>query len=99
MNIKDLDKIQQGSFVTPEDLERHELELKEMADKVREEQELEEQKKEFRKMLGLDKKPFVKSFKIPGRNETCPCGSGKKYKKCCMEEDSKILKKIYDKRR
>jgi hypothetical protein len=19
----------------------------------------------------------------PGRNETCPCGSGKKYKKCC----------------
>ncbi|MFC4354248.1 SEC-C metal-binding domain-containing protein [Chryseomicrobium palamuruense] len=19
-----------------------------------------------------------------GRNETCPCGSGKKYKKCCM---------------
>lgn len=22
-----------------------------------------------------------------GRNETCPCGSGKKYKKCCMEKD------------
>jgi len=20
-----------------------------------------------------------------GRNELCPCGSGKKYKKCCME--------------
>ena len=20
-----------------------------------------------------------------GRNEPCPCGSGKKYKKCCME--------------
>ena len=19
----------------------------------------------------------------PGRNDTCPCGSGKKYKKCC----------------
>ncbi|MFT4590249.1 MAG: hypothetical protein ACI8QF_004376, partial [Limisphaerales bacterium] len=19
-----------------------------------------------------------------GRNDTCPCGSGKKYKKCCM---------------
>ena len=22
-----------------------------------------------------------------GRNEPCPCGSGKKYKKCCMKED------------
>lgn len=21
--------------------------------------------------------------KVPGRNEPCPCGSGKKYKKCC----------------
>ncbi len=20
----------------------------------------------------------------PGRNESCPCGSGKKYKKCCL---------------
>jgi len=24
-----------------------------------------------------------------GRNEKCHCGSGKKYKKCCMEKDSK----------
>lgn len=22
-----------------------------------------------------------------GRNETCPCGSGKKYKKCCLDKD------------
>lgn len=22
-----------------------------------------------------------------GRNETCPCGSGKKYKKCCLQEN------------
>lgn len=22
-----------------------------------------------------------------GRNDPCPCGSGKKYKKCCMEKD------------
>ena len=21
-----------------------------------------------------------------GRNESCPCGSGKKYKKCCLAE-------------
>lgn len=25
----------------------------------------------------------VKKTKKPGRNEPCPCGSGKKYKKCC----------------
>ena len=26
--------------------------------------------------------PIVKD-KIPGRNDLCPCGSGKKYKHCC----------------
>jgi len=30
----------------------------------------------------LEKKPVVKGEKI-GRNDPCPCGSGKKYKKCC----------------
>ncbi|MBW2099144.1 MAG: SEC-C domain-containing protein [Deltaproteobacteria bacterium] len=24
-------------------------------------------------------------MKKPGRNELCPCGSGKKYKKCCLD--------------
>jgi preprotein translocase subunit SecA len=28
-------------------------------------------------------KPYVRSDKKVGRNEPCPCGSGKKYKKCC----------------
>jgi hypothetical protein len=23
----------------------------------------------------------------PGRNEPCPCGSGRKYKQCCLEKD------------
>jgi hypothetical protein len=27
-----------------------------------------------------------------GRNDPCPCGSGKKYKKCCEE---KVLKKKF----
>ncbi len=26
--------------------------------------------------------PYVAPYK-PGRNDPCPCGSGKKYKKCC----------------
>lgn len=28
--------------------------------------------------------PFVKEQPAVGRNDPCPCGSGKKYKKCCM---------------
>ncbi len=26
-----------------------------------------------------------------GRNDPCPCGSGKKYKKCCFEKDQERL--------
>lgn len=32
----------------------------------------------------VDTKPKAKKV---GRNEQCPCGSGKKYKKCCLEKD------------
>jgi uncharacterized protein YecA (UPF0149 family) len=28
---------------------------------------------------------------LPGRNEPCPCGSGKKYKKCCLRKDMEAL--------
>ena len=31
----------------------------------------------------VQKKPVVKSEKV-GRNDPCPCGSGKKYKHCCL---------------
>ncbi len=24
---------------------------------------------------------------MPGRNDSCPCGSGRKYKKCCMRNN------------
>jgi hypothetical protein len=27
------------------------------------------------------------SRKAPGRNDPCPCGSGKKYKQCCLAKD------------
>ena len=40
---------------------------------------------ETRKRLTLEQKKartIVKGEKI-GRNDPCPCGSGKKYKKCC----------------
>jgi preprotein translocase subunit SecA len=32
---------------------------------------------------GAEAKPVVRSSKKVGRNELCPCGSGKKYKRCC----------------
>ena len=28
-----------------------------------------------------------------GRNSPCPCGSGRKYKKCCLEKDARRLRK------
>jgi hypothetical protein len=31
-------------------------------------------------------KPIVNPGSKLGRNDPCPCGSGKKYKKCCMRE-------------
>jgi len=30
-----------------------------------------------------------------GRNDPCPCGSGKKYKKCCMNKDNDLSNKIF----
>lgn len=33
-----------------------------------------------------DAQPYVRSGKKIGRNEPCPCGSGKKYKQCCMNK-------------
>ncbi len=33
--------------------------------------------------IGGRPKPLVKKEKKVGRNDPCPCGSGKKYKKCC----------------
>jgi uncharacterized protein YecA (UPF0149 family) len=28
--------------------------------------------------------PYVRATLKVGRNDPCPCGSGKKYKKCCL---------------
>ncbi|MBQ7255613.1 MAG: preprotein translocase subunit SecA [Oscillospiraceae bacterium] len=34
----------------------------------------------------VKKQPVVKKIKV-GRNDPCPCGSGKKYKNCCLDKD------------
>ena len=31
--------------------------------------------------------PYRRETPKIGRNEPCPCGSGKKYKKCCRDKD------------
>jgi len=33
---------------------------------------------------GDAEQPFVNALRDVGRNDPCPCGSGKKYKKCCL---------------
>lgn len=30
----------------------------------------------------------IRNEKKVGRNEACPCGSGKKYKKCCLKNNN-----------
>jgi hypothetical protein len=32
----------------------------------------------------LPPEPYVNPLRTVGRNDPCPCGSGKKYKKCCL---------------
>ena len=34
----------------------------------------------------VKRQPIVKKIKV-GRNDPCPCGSGKKYKNCCLDKD------------
>jgi methionyl aminopeptidase len=33
---------------------------------------------------------------LPGRNDPCPCGSGKKYKKCCINNDIPLTQSAQD---
>jgi len=35
----------------------------------------------------MGKDDYKRRLKHTGRNDICPCGSGKKYKKCHLEED------------
>lgn len=35
---------------------------------------------------GYEDEPYIRKNKKIGRNDPCPCGSGKKYKHCCMNK-------------
>ena len=45
------------------------------------EQEIQERRL---RQVATNNKPITKTTKKIGPNELCPCGSGKKFKKCCM---------------
>ncbi|MDT8342737.1 MAG: SEC-C metal-binding domain-containing protein, partial [Longimicrobiales bacterium] len=57
--------------------------------KEEEARELEQPSQQTRMVLshgqrkGVDKEPVRRQGPRVGRNDPCPCGSGKKYKKCC----------------
>ena len=72
------------------------------------EREKEDEKKEdltfediVKKLIKSEREQISKELNIRkaiGRNDLCPCGSGKKYKKCCMskeKEDEKTEADIY----
>lgn len=40
--------------------------------------------------------PMRRAVEKVGRNDPCPCGSGKKYKKCCYEKDQERLHQSSD---
>ena len=41
----------------------------------------------------VKKAPMKKKVKV-GRNDPCPCGSGKKYKNCCLDKDMAAGKNV-----
>ena len=43
---------------------------------------------EKERLASMPRKPFIREEPRVGRNDPCPCGSGKKYKKCCMSKDA-----------
>lgn len=66
------------------------IQSNEESDRIREEQYLEKQAereaktaKALEKFVQKNPQHFTSTLPKVGRNDPCPCGSGKKYKKCC----------------
>jgi hypothetical protein len=54
------------------------------SDRFKEDQARRKQREEEEKLAFLQPRPAINQFKAVGRNDPCPCGSGKKFKKCCL---------------
>jgi len=57
--------------------------LDELAKKTRSSDDVKAEEKLLKETKKVDP---IQGDGVPGRNEPCPCGSGKKYKKCCGAE-------------
>lgn len=47
--------------------------------------------KKFVDLVQNEMKENMEAYSKVGRNDPCPCGSGKKYKKCCLEKEKFLL--------
>ena len=54
--------------------------LQDLANRARGTEDVEAEKELLEK---TEKVEPIQADKAPGRNDPCPCGSGKKYKNCC----------------
>ncbi len=69
------------SFYSPEEIEARQSDLGD-------EDETEDVEAEDDEEFLLPVETYVRTTPKIGRNDPCPCGSGKKYKKCCLDADN-----------
>jgi hypothetical protein len=48
-------------------------------------------------MFGHKSSDYTPPAQLPGRNDPCHCGSGKKYKKCCEDKDANAKHAVLEK--
>jgi hypothetical protein len=85
-----------GDYTTDEDLSDEDLSDEDLSDEDLAEGMTDADKAEMetaidhlvkRKMNNFGDEPVRNPFRDVGRNDPCPCGSGKKFKKCCYGAD------------
>lgn len=72
--------------MAPDRVEKHTARMrkqKKMDDLARSARSSDEVEAEAELLSSAEKVKPISSDKAPGRNDPCPCGSGRKYKKCC----------------
>jgi len=68
-----------------ENINRH-LSLYEVPERIQDELNFNNSEEESQFPLWEENTPYIKKEPDTGRNAPCPCGSGKKYKKCCLNK-------------
>jgi len=66
---------------------RRRLEKTKLSDRARSTRDKTELEAEEEMIANTEKVKPIKAEGETGRNDPCPCGSGKKYKKCCGAKD------------